>query len=75
MWSWEHKKFGTPDDQFLTYMSKGVLRPKFVKNFPAELVEERRQQWKITTPKSVESSQKSDMYDDMCKSFLLNMIM
>lgn len=68
-WAWEHKKYGTPDDHFLTYMSKGVLRPVLVKNFPDELVEERRQQWKVTTPKAVESSQKSDMYDDLEKAF------
>lgn len=69
LWSWEHKKYGIPDDSFLTYMSKGFLRPKMVKNFPDELVEERREQWVITIPKAVESSQKSDMYDDMCKRY------
>lgn len=47
-WKWESKT--SVNDSFLTYMSKGVLTPMFVKGYSPELVEERRLQWKITTP-------------------------
>lgn len=66
-WKWA-SKYGTPDDSFLMYMSKGILRPKYLKNFSDTLVEERRQQWKITTPKA-ESSQKYDEYEELLKAF------
>lgn len=66
-WKWE-SKYGTPDDNFLTYMSKGNLRPKFIKNFSDTIVEERRKQWKITTP-SHNPSVKYDEYEVMKKQF------
>jgi len=47
-WKWESKQ--PPDDSFLTYMSKGTLRPVFLKNYTPEEVDERRKQWKITIP-------------------------
>lgn len=66
-WKWESSRT-TIDDQFLTYMSKGSLRPKFVKGFSPALVEERRQQWVMPIPKDVKSS-KSDMCEDLIKEF------
>lgn len=65
-WKWESKT--AVDDQFLTYMSKGNLRPMFVKGFPAELVEERRQQWKITTPKAM-TPLKYDEWEELKKAY------
>lgn len=68
LWQWESKQ--TPTDTFLTYMSKGVHAPKFVKNFSPELVEERRQQWVITTPKAeISSMAKYDEYSVMKQQF------
>lgn len=74
-WSWEHKKWKEAhpnqdyNDTMITYMSKGELRPVFVKGFPAELVEERRQQWIKPTPKSVKPSHESSMLDDAEEAF------
>jgi len=51
LWSWEHKDFPSPDLKFITYMSKGTLRPKFVKNVLPADIEELRLQWKTPTPK------------------------
>lgn len=49
LWSWENKDWPVPDINFVTYMSKGVLAPKFVKNIsPAEL-EELRGKWSEPT--------------------------
>lgn len=49
LWSWEHKQ--DPDLSFITYMSKGILRPVFEKNvLPAE-VEGYRLKWIEPTPK------------------------
>jgi len=65
-WKWESK---TPvDDSFLTYMSKGTLRPMFVKEYSPALVEERRLQWKITTPKAT-NPLKYDEWEDLKKAY------
>lgn len=72
LWEWEHKNYPVVDDHFLTYMSKGVLRPKYVKDYPPDLIEERRQQWVQPTPKTVKSSQ-SDQLDDLIKAFFSRM--
>lgn len=69
-WSWK----ADSDIKFIVYMSKGKLRPVFVKNFsPAEL-EELRLQWKEPTPKGnlltekKESTKtKYDLIEDMMK--------
>lgn len=37
---WKWSSATTPDESFLTYMSKGELRPKYLKNFSDETVEE-----------------------------------
>lgn len=59
LWEWTNKKWPNPDINFITYMSKGKLQPKFVKNIsPAEL-EELRVKWIPPTPKGVKSSQQS----------------
>ena len=65
-WKWESKQ--TPDDSFLTYMSKGTLRPLFVKEYSPALVEERRLQWKITTPKAI-TPLKYDEWEDLKKAY------
>lgn len=52
LWSWTNKKYPVPTVEFITYMSKGVLRPKFVKNISADKVEELRGKWSEPTPRS-----------------------
>jgi len=76
LWSWEHKKWKDKhpnqqyDDNMLTYMSKGSLAPSFVKGYSPALVEERKKQWKITTPNPVKSSDDAyDEFKEICKSF------
>lgn len=61
LWSWVHKKYPNPNEQFVVYMSEGKLRPVFVKNFsPAEL-EELRLQWKEeSTPKGESLTEKKE---------------
>lgn len=50
-WSWVNEEWDVPDINFITYMSKGKLAPKFVKNIPAEVIEELREKWSEPTPK------------------------
>ena len=77
LWSWEHKKWKEShpnqqyNDQMLNYMSKGSIAPSFVKNYSPALIEERKKQWKITTPNPVKSSDEDayDEYKEICKSF------
>lgn len=45
LWSWEHKDFTNPDLSFITYMSKGVLEPIFVKNVEQRQIENFRSKW------------------------------
>lgn len=52
LWSWTNKEFPVPGIEFITYMSKGVLRPKFVKNISDAKVEELRGKWSEPTPRS-----------------------
>lgn len=52
LWSWENEDYPVPDMGFLTYMSKGRLRPVFVKNISEQQLEEYRALWveKTNTP-------------------------
>lgn len=60
LWSWVHKDYPNPDEKYIIYMTKGNLRPVFVKNFsPAEL-EELRSQWKEPTPKGESLTEKKE---------------
>lgn len=45
LWSWEHKKHPNPDINFIKYMTKGKLRPVFLKNISPAEVEEQRALW------------------------------
>lgn len=53
LWSWSNKDHPEPNIQFITYMSKGVYAPKYVKNIPTEKVEELRGMWSEPTPKTL----------------------
>lgn len=66
-WKWE-SKYGTPNEGFLQYMPKGILRPKYLKNFSDESVEEWRKKWVDHTP-SQESSTKYDEYEELKRSY------
>jgi len=57
-WKWK-SKYGTPDLKFITYMSKGKLRPKYLKNISPAQVEELRTKWIEPTPKVAPSPAKS----------------
>ena len=43
LWAWEHKQ--PVNETFVTYMSKGRLRPVFVKNFSPAKIEELTGKW------------------------------
>lgn len=58
LWAWVNKKKDIPDTGFITYMSKGVLSPKFVKNFSQEEVDTLRDKWVNPITKVVEVSAK-----------------
>jgi len=57
LWSWENKDYPVPDVNFITYMSKGVLTPKFLKNISPAKVEELRGNWVEPTPASTKQQQ------------------
>lgn len=46
LWSWEHKDFKNPDEDFITYMSKGCLEPVFIKNMTNGDIEKYKSRWK-----------------------------
>jgi len=70
LWSWVHKKWQeeNPGQEYnegmITYMAEGKLRPVFVKNFPADIVEKRTQEW--VEPTSLVSG-KYNEYQEMLK--------
>jgi len=49
LWSWTNKDWSNPNIEFITYMSKGHLRPKFIKNISPDIVEELRGKWSEPT--------------------------
>lgn len=51
LWSWTNKEFPVPGIEFITYMSKGHLRPKYVKNISEDKLEELRGKWSEPTPR------------------------
>lgn len=59
LWAWTHKNYPNPDMNFITYMSKGNLRPVFLKNISPAEVEELRNKWVAPIAKGVKSSQSS----------------
>jgi len=70
-WKWaikkEHKaKFVSDPLSFITYMAKGKLAPKYVKNISPAEVEERRTAWVEPTVLAPEG--KYDEYDELKKS-------
>lgn len=58
-WKWE-SKYGTPDESFIQYMTKGKYAAKFLKNISPATVEEWRTKWvdKSTAPKADKSKEK-----------------
>lgn len=53
LWRWtpEEENAPDPDESFITYMSKGHLRPKFNNNFSDQVVEDLRLKWVEPIPK------------------------
>lgn len=45
LWSWEHKDYPNPDENVITYMSKGKLEPVFVKNMTVNEIEVYKSRW------------------------------
>lgn len=67
-WSW--KEATEEPTKYLTYMSKGTLRPVFMKNFSPDLVETSRQAWvepSLGNDKSRDSSE--SVIQDIMKYF------
>lgn len=56
LWSWTNKEFPVPGIEFVTYMTKGVLRPKFVKNISEDKLEELRGKWSEPTPRPLKQT-------------------
>lgn len=52
LWSWTNKEHPVPTIDFITYMSKGHLRPKFCKGILPDKLEELRGKWVEPTPRS-----------------------
>lgn len=59
LWSWENKDFPNPNKEFIKYMTKGIHSAKFLKNISEQEVENWRQQWVQTTPKTTSLRQTS----------------
>lgn len=80
-WSFIAKdKQGNPvNDSFITYMSKGILQPRYVKGYDDDVIEQFRLHWKpltmkykfqyVTKPETQKEAKKRqiDMIDDICK--------
>lgn len=67
-WKWavkdEHKaKLSSDPLSFITYMAKGCLAPKYVKNISPDKVEERRTQW--VKPTDLAPEKKYDEYEEL----------
>lgn len=45
LWSWEHKEFPNPQLEYIVYMSKGRLEPKFVKGVFPEQIARFKEEW------------------------------
>jgi hypothetical protein len=45
LWAWAHKDYPNPDLGFITYMSKGKLTAKLIKNIPGSTLEELKGKW------------------------------
>ncbi|UAU47005.1 Rep [Chicken proventriculitis-associated circular virus 15] len=56
LWAWTHET--VPDLTFITYMSKGILAPKFINNISTQEVEKARLNWKQSgaVPKTNDSN-------------------
>jgi len=61
-WKWESKN--PPDEGLITYMSKGTLRPVFVKNFEPGEVEAQRLKWQDHSKQPMSQSPKKEKYDE-----------
>lgn len=70
LWSWVHEEWQSKnpgkeyDEGLITYMAEGKLRPVFQKNFPADIVEKRTQEWVEPTSQKTE---KYNEYEEMVK--------
>lgn len=53
LWSWEHKNYPNPDITYIKYMTKGKLKPVYVKNVSEDEIETYRSQWVDNSPKRV----------------------
>lgn len=73
-------KQGDPvDDNFITYMSKGILQPRFVKGYTDDVIEQFKSNWKPITPKTKvqyvlkqenphqAKLRQNDMIDEICR--------
>jgi len=66
-WKWS-SNYGIPDLKFITYMAKGSLVPKYIKNVSSELIDEYKLKW-ITKEITIKKD-KYDEYDEMKKDII-----
>lgn len=78
LWAWTHKEYpviyqlsdqGTK--QYLKYMSKGELAPKYVKNISPDLLDEAKAMWVSPNPVTISPEAKSE-FDSILK-YLINL--
>ena len=67
LWSWSHKSHPNPDLKFITYMSKGKLRPVFSQGISPDIVEEYRLKWIEPTTATSTDEEKYDEYKAILK--------
>lgn len=80
-WSFitKDKQGNLVNDNFIIYMSKGVLQPRFVNGYTDDVVEQFKQQWKPVTPRTKvqyilkqenpheAKKRQIDMVDEICR--------
>jgi len=67
LWKWA-SKYGTPDMNFITYMTKGNLAFKYIKNITPDVVEELRCKWSEPTLQSPPTIQTKKEKEDKALS-------
>ena len=45
LWAWTHKEFPNPDISYITYMSKGNLKPKFIQSISDDDIQKYTKLW------------------------------
>ena len=65
LWEWLHKEHPNPDKGFITYMSKGHLKPCFVQGIGGDEIEEYRLKWVAPSRPTLASDKKYNEWEDI----------